>query len=145
MAKSQCFIEILKYFYLLHKDVEPFHLARLQLLNKKCYDYFVPKIMAELKIKMEMPPCLLSTFESDVRAIIQAKKDEGVKIRTGHILTLRIDQSFKTKDKVHNFMKSYLEKHPHLAQTYEWTGDHWQVLHKKYCISTVFKFVSKNK
>ena len=68
--KSQCFIVILKQFYLLHKDVEPYHIAKLQLLNKKCYDYFVPVVMQELKIKMEMPPCLLTSFEPDVRAII---------------------------------------------------------------------------
>ena len=87
--------------------------------------------MQDLKLKMEMPPCLLSSFESDVRAIIQEKKDDGVKIRTGHIITLRIDQSFKTDEKVKSFMKKYMKQHPHLSETYFWTGDHWQVIHKK--------------
>jgi hypothetical protein len=143
--KSQCFIEILKQFYMLHKDVEPYHIAKLQLLNKKCYDYFVPKVMQELKIKMEMAPCLLRSFEPDVRAIIEEKKSEGVKIGSAHTITLRFDQSFKNKTQAKVFMTEYLTQHPHLSETYTWTGEHWQVLHKKYCKSTVFKFISKTK
>ena len=143
--KSQCFVEILKQLYLLHKDVQPFHIAKLQLLNRKCYDYFVPQVMASLKLKMEMPPCLLSSLEPDVQAIINEKKSEGVKIRTAHVLTLRFDESFKSKQQVDKFMAKYLTEHPVLARTYSWTGEHWQVLHKKHCRSTVFRFVSVNK
>ena len=43
--KSQCFIEILKFFFTLHDDIAVYDLAKLQLLNKKCYDYFVPRAM----------------------------------------------------------------------------------------------------
>ena len=68
-----------------------YDLAKLQLLNKKCYDYFVPRAMAELKLKLEMAPCLLSTFEPDVKAIIEEKKAEGVKLKTAQYMTLRFD------------------------------------------------------
>ena len=68
--KSQCFIEILKLFYTMNSDVAPYDLAKLQLLNKKCYDHFVPRAMADLKLKLEMPPCLLSAFEPDVVQMI---------------------------------------------------------------------------
>ena len=64
--KSQCFIEIIKLFYKLHDDIAPYDLAKLQLLNKKCYDYFVPRAMEELQLKFEMVPCLISTFEPEI-------------------------------------------------------------------------------
>jgi hypothetical protein len=91
LCQSQCFIEILKLYYRLHSDIAPYDLAKLQLLNKRCYEYFVPRAMEDLKLKLEMPPCLLSTFEPDVAAIIEEKKSEGVKIRTSQFLTLRFD------------------------------------------------------
>ena len=51
--------------------------------------------MTELNLKLEMSPCLLSTFEPDVVAMIEEKKAEGVKIRTSQFLTLRFDKEFK--------------------------------------------------
>ena len=63
LAKSQVFILIIKYYYLINIDIEPYHLAKLQLLSKKCYDYFVPAAMSQLNLKMEMPPCSIDSFE----------------------------------------------------------------------------------
>ena len=65
--------------------------------------------MQELKIKMEMPPCLLSAFEPDVKAIIDEKKSEGVKMGSAHLLTLRIDKSFKNQTQTKLFMEDYLK------------------------------------
>ena len=62
--KSQCFIEILKFYAMDHKAHD---VAKLQLLNKRCYDYFVPRVMSMQKMKLEMSPCLLSFFEEDVQ------------------------------------------------------------------------------
>jgi hypothetical protein len=63
LAKSQCFQVILKYYALDHTSHE---VAKLQLLNKRCYEYFVPQVMSQQKLKLEMSPCLLNFFEADV-------------------------------------------------------------------------------
>jgi len=77
-----------------HKSHE---VAKLQLLNKKCYDYFVPRVMSMQKINLEMSPCLLSYFEPEVQKQITDKKESGTKIRNGHVLTLKFDRDFKRK------------------------------------------------
>jgi hypothetical protein len=92
--------------------VAAYDLAKLQLLNKKCYNYFVPKAMAELNLKLEMAPCLLSSFEPDVVAMIEEKKAEGVKMRTSQFLTLRFDKEFKQARQRDVFMADFLQKHP---------------------------------
>jgi hypothetical protein len=38
-----------------------------------------------------------------------------------------------------------MAKHPHFEMTYTWTGEFWQVFHRKYVKSTMFRFISKNK
>ena len=64
---------------------------------------------------------------------------------SSHLLTLRIDKSFKNQNQTKLFMDEYLREHPNLSETYTWTGENWQVIHKKYTKSTVFKFISKTK
>jgi len=74
LCKSQCFVLILKLYFSLHQDIAPYDLAKLQLLNKRCYEVFIPRAMSDLKINLQMSPCLLSAFEPDVQAMIEDKK-----------------------------------------------------------------------
>ena len=141
LAKSQCFLVILKYYALDHKAHE---VAKLQLLNKRCYDYFVPQLMSRQNLKLEMSPCLLNFFEADVQKQIVEKKESGTKMRNGHVLTLKFDRDFPRKQDAAAFVQKYLEAHPNFSTLFAYTGEHWQILCHRYTRSTVFKFVSKN-
>ena len=141
LAKSHCFLVILKFYAADHKSHE---VAQLQLLNKRCYDYFVPQLMSQQKLKLEMSPCLLNFFEADVQKQIIEKKECGTKLRNGHVLTLKFDQDFPRNQDAVFFVENYLKTHPNFSKLYQWTGEHWQFLCNRYTRSTVFKFVSKN-
>lgn len=52
LHKSQCFVLILKMYFSLNRDIAPYDLAKLQLLNRRCYEHFVPRAMADLNINL---------------------------------------------------------------------------------------------
>lgn len=66
MTKYSCFVVILKFYYLLHTSVSKHDLLHLQLLNKKCYNVFVPQVFTLLKLNFETPPARLLSFEDDL-------------------------------------------------------------------------------
>jgi hypothetical protein len=78
-------------------DHEAHEVAKLQLLNKRCYEYYVPHAMSQQKMKLEMSPCLLSFLEPDVQKQIVDKRESGTKFRNGHVLTLKFDRDFSRK------------------------------------------------
>jgi hypothetical protein len=125
-------------------DHEAHEVAKLQLLNKKCYEYYVPHAMSQQKMKLEMSPCLLSFLEPDVQKQIVEKRESGTKFRNGHVLTLKFDRDFSRKQDAITFIDNYVKTHPNFGNLFLWSGEHWQFLCNRYTRSTVFKFVSKN-
>lgn len=66
MTKTQAFVIILKYYYVLHDDVTMIDILKMQILNKRCYETLVPMAMSQLKLYPEPAPCALRTLESDI-------------------------------------------------------------------------------
>ena len=79
MTKSQAFVIILKYYYLLHDDVQQIDILKLQILNKRCYNVLVPMAMTQLRLYPEPAYCALHTLESDIQDQVIKKKASGVK------------------------------------------------------------------
>ena len=109
MSRSQCFIIIVKYYYLLHSDVTVADVIKLQLLNKRCYNQLIPMAMDQFRILPEPRPCSLSCLEPDIQETIKDKKSKGVNLKSGHVLTLQIEGNVrnyqKLKRNVDVFMK----------------------------------------
>jgi len=61
MANSLCFILILEYLTDQKQD-----LCKLQLLNKRTYREYVPRIMSSLNLLIETPPCMLRELEAAI-------------------------------------------------------------------------------
>ena len=88
MSRTNCFIIIVKYYYLLHEDVTASDVAKLQLLNKRCYNQLIPMAMDQFRILPEPRPCSLSYLEPDIQETIEGKRSQGVKLKSGHVLTV---------------------------------------------------------
>ena len=95
-------------------------------------------------MKLNLSPCLLNFFEKDIKDKITDKKDQGIKIRNGHILTLKFDKDFRTKQDAILFVTKYMQIHPNFSELYLWSGEHWFIICKGCKRATIFKFVSKN-
>ena len=67
MSKTQCFVIILKYYYLLHDDVTMIDILKLQILNKRCYETLVPLTMTQLRLSPEPATCTIGTLEPDIQ------------------------------------------------------------------------------
>ena len=98
--------------------------------------------MSALNQNLRASPCLASFFEDDIKGQIEDKKREGLKIKNGHIITLKVAKVFKRKEQMSEFMGMYVQQHPNFFKVYQWTGENWQVRSNK-GQETVFKFVSK--
>ena len=63
MAHSGSFIIILKYYFELH-EASKYEMLQFQLLNKRCYETHVPKLIGSLRF--DTAPCILGSFEPNI-------------------------------------------------------------------------------
>jgi len=144
MSRSSSFLIILKFYFTLHQDVLVFDLMKLQLLNKRCYNQYIPTVMNQLKLNLESPPCKLPDFERDLQDQILEKKESGVTMRTGHVITFKIKKEIRQNSQMNSEMKRFLNEHPSVDSNYKWTGEFW-VIRDSRLNATVVRFESRNK
>ena len=151
MAHSNSFIIILQFYFELHQ-VNKHDMLRFQLLNKRCYNTYIPKLLREFRF--DTPPCNLGSFEPSIQYQIQEKKEKGFKQKTGNYLTLQIDTDFSEMmirrrylnydKKAEKCVEEFMNNHPKFAEHYIWTGEYWLVNKFIHEAQIQFKFESKN-